>query len=169
MDKNVTKPHLLAADKDGKMERVALLLCEQRGGRAGRGPNELLGGQGEVPEVHAQCQVLSDHGQTPKDHDQCQAVVVSPDKVLSPLKFFPAGSWALLLASPNALRSGPSGQEGGSLFWNSFLTYFGDTFYVWSIRWRFHRRERFISETYLATALITSVSDLICKEDRAIT
>ena len=50
--------HLLRGDQDGEVERVALLLREQWGGWAGRGPNELLGGQGQVPKGQ---------GQVPKD------------------------------------------------------------------------------------------------------
>ena len=70
----------------------------------------------------------------------------SPDKILDPLQLFPAGSRALFLPSPPALCPGPPGQAGGG----------------GSI-------EQFISETNLATALTTSLSDLICKEDRDIT
>ena len=126
---------LLGGDKDGEVEGVALLLRQQGGGRAGRGPNELLGGQGQVPEGRGQDQV-------PKD----VIVLSTPDEVLHPLKFFPAGSRALFLPSPPALCPGPPGQAGGGA----------------SI-------EQFISETNLATALTTSLSDLICKEDRDIT
>ena len=87
--------------------------------------------------------MVTGQGQVPKD----VIVLPSPDKVLHPLKFFPAGSRALFLPSPLALCPGPPGQAGG-----------GDG----SI-------EQFISETNLATALTTSLSDLICKEDRDIT
>ena len=85
--------------------------------------------------------MVTGQGQVPKD-----VVLPSPDKVLHPLKFFPAGSRALFLPSPLALCPGPPGQAGGG----------------GSI-------EQFISETNLATALTTSLSDLICKEDRDIT
>ena len=86
--------------------------------------------------------MVTGQGQVPKD----VIVLPSPDKVLHPLKFFPAGSRALFLPSPLALCPGPPGQAGGG----------------GSI-------EQFISETNLATALTTSLSDLICKEDRDIT
>ena len=86
--------------------------------------------------------MVTGQGQVPKD----VIVLPSPDKVLHPLKFFPAGSRALFLPSPLALCPGPPGQAGGGA----------------SI-------EQFISETNLATALTTSLSDLICKEDRDIT
>ena len=57
---------LLGGDKDGEVEGVALLLRQQGGGRAGRGPNELLGGQGQVPK--GKCQVPKGQGQVPKGH-----------------------------------------------------------------------------------------------------
>ena len=71
----------------------------------------------------------------------------SPDKILDPLQLFPAGSRALLLSSPPTLCPGPSARGSGE----------------------FTEEKGFLSDTNLATALTTSVSDLICKEDRAIT
>ena len=57
--RNLNKSDLLGGDEDGEVERVALLLGEQWRGRAGRGPHELLGGQGQVPE--GQGQALKDY------------------------------------------------------------------------------------------------------------
>ena len=52
--------------------------------------------------------MVTGQGQVPKD----VIVLPSPDKVLHPLKFFPAGSRALPLPSPPALCPGPPCQGG---------------------------------------------------------
>ena len=40
---------LLVLNNDGKMEGVALLLCEQQGGREGWRSDELVRSQGQIP------------------------------------------------------------------------------------------------------------------------
>ena len=95
------------------MEGIALLLCEQRGGREGWRSDELVRSQGQVPTGDG---VLE--GQVPgRDVSEGQVLGIEitliwfqPDEILRSLKLFPAGLAALLLPSPQALRPRPSDQ-----------------------------------------------------------